>query len=544
MPQVTAKHGFLKRYGRRILCLLIGIFMAAALVKAFLIPEIPKLEGEQRGIIAVSDHWSSFHREEGEAVFQEYRYTVPALSQEDLVLAVEGYYASVQIFLEGELLYDYQNAYFERGASVQWIELPAQVSGQELSFSFLQSSALNGEPEVYLGNSGSMRYWYLSRNLFALIFSSMFIVLGGAMGISSFFMRRRIHHLADRVMLYLGMFILLAGVWGLTDSQLLQFITGRASVVTLVSFLSFMAMPYFLMAYIRCLMTCQKRYFNLLCWLHLANAGLFAFCYLTRVLSFFPILLVSHLLIVLSAAALVFVGVQEIRKFHNPQMKKILAGLLLLLLFGGISLVFFYAEPDSVYAAFYFVGLFLFVLCLVSSAIDRLLYYVNKSAYTDVYANLAFTDSMTPMGNRLAFERRQRTTKPGTCRACIVFDINNLKAVNDSLGHLAGDELIQNAAADILAGFEQAGSCYRIGGDEFVVIMENASLEEVEQRLAGLYEQIRQKNQQREIPLELACGYAVQTEPETTLEQLFQEADARMYRQKRQMKQQKTAYRV
>ena len=65
----------------------------------------------------------------------------------------------------------------------------------------------------------------------------------------------------------------------------------------------------------------------------------------------------------------------------------------------------------------------------------------------------------------------------------------NAKRAAAALGRLTDGELsaillkvadkLESSAADILAGFEQAGGCYRIGGDEFVVIMENASLEEV-----------------------------------------------------------------
>lgn len=50
-------------------------------------------------------------------------------------------------------------------------------------------------------------------------------------------------------------------------------------------------------------------------------------------------------------------------------------------------------------------------------------------------------------------------------------DINGLKAVNDTLGHSAGDELIRAAARCISQVLGRYGKCYRIGGDEFIAIL-------------------------------------------------------------------------
>jgi diguanylate cyclase (GGDEF)-like protein len=62
----------------------------------------------------------------------------------------------------------------------------------------------------------------------------------------------------------------------------------------------------------------------------------------------------------------------------------------------------------------------------------------------------------------------------------VTFDLNNLKQCNDQYGHRVGDEYIINAAHIIEDNFERYGKCYRIGGDEFCVIMPDAKENSIE----------------------------------------------------------------
>ena len=116
-------------------------------------------------------------------------------------------------------------------------------------------------------------------------------------------------------------------------------------------------------------------------------------------------------------------------------------------------------------------------------------------------------------------------------------DINNLKQTNDRFGHQAGDELIRSAADCISQVFKGEGKAYRIGGDEFVVIVKDATEEYLQQLLKRLEE--AQAEEQRALgkpwKLQIAYGYAVHSE-EQSYEELFRLADDRMYECKRKMK--------
>lgn len=96
--------------------------------------------------------------------------------------------------------------------------------------------------------------------------------------------------------------------------------------------------------------------------------------------------------------------------------------------------------------------------------------------------SLVYVDSLTEVGNRRAFdsalrvelERTKRTSLP-TC--LLLVDLIQLKRINDSLGHHAGDLALRRLAACLVACTRRVDSVHRIGGDEFAVILSASDLE-------------------------------------------------------------------
>ena len=97
--------------------------------------------------------------------------------------------------------------------------------------------------------------------------------------------------------------------------------------------------------------------------------------------------------------------------------------------------------------------------------------------------------------------------------------------------------MIRCAAECVSQVFEEVGKIYRIGGDEFVVIARDVSAEQAGQLLQQLEKVQEEKRKELQKPwkLQIAYGYAVHQEGES-FDELFREADDRMYECKRQMK--------
>ena len=152
---------------------------------------------------------------------------------------------------------------------------------------------------------------------------------------------------------------------------------------------------------------------------------------------------------------------------------------------------------------------------------------------------LATTDELTGLSNRrgflaLAQQALAMCRRAGRPACLLYFDLDGLKAVNDRLGHAAGDELIRGFAAVLRQAFRASDVLARLGGDEFVVLMTYSpeAAESVQQRLQ---EMVDERNAARPgEPMLRFSGGAVLIDPQGDggIEQWLREADARMYERK------------
>ena len=97
----------------------------------------------------------------------------------------------------------------------------------------------------------------------------------------------------------------------------------------------------------------------------------------------------------------------------------------------------------------------------------------------------ARADALTGLGNRRAFDERlereiARARATGTPLSVIVSDLDGFKQINDSWGHVNGDEVLRAAAAAMRAAVRDHDSCYRWGGDEFAVLLPRVHQETAE----------------------------------------------------------------
>lgn len=163
--------------------------------------------------------------------------------------------------------------------------------------------------------------------------------------------------------------------------------------------------------------------------------------------------------------------------------------------------------------------------------------------YFDHFHSLAYTDNLTGLNNKAAFQMTrdviESEVKMGRAAfAIIVMDVNNLKVINDTIGHEKGDVLLQHVTSCMRKTFV-GFPLYRIGGDEFCAVLNNAADPEMLiERLQGVTADMsREDFEMFGVDYQIAAGAAVfSKENDPDFQTVFNRADQAMYENKRMLK--------
>jgi diguanylate cyclase (GGDEF)-like protein/hemerythrin-like metal-binding protein/PAS domain S-box-containing protein len=169
--------------------------------------------------------------------------------------------------------------------------------------------------------------------------------------------------------------------------------------------------------------------------------------------------------------------------------------------------------------------------------------FANRLAVSQLN-RLAFYDALTELpGKALFFDRMYQAIcqarRDHCCFALLLLDLDGFKAVNDSLGHAAGDELLQQVGRRLAASVRESDSIARIGGDEFTLILRKLEDPKDAGRVAQkvintLTEPFTLQEQQCQIGVSI--GISIYPNDGDSIETLLRTADQAMYRSKREGK--------
>jgi diguanylate cyclase (GGDEF)-like protein len=156
---------------------------------------------------------------------------------------------------------------------------------------------------------------------------------------------------------------------------------------------------------------------------------------------------------------------------------------------------------------------------------------------------LATTDSLSGLYNRaefmdLAKSEFARAKRNNEVLSLLIMDLDNFKVINDTFGHAAGDEMIREMGNIIRTGFRKTDIAGRIGGEEFAVVLKNASLEEAKKVAEQFRETVSRRKViygKQEIGYTVSIGVAAigsNTDDINNIEDLLKMADDALYKAK------------
>ncbi len=172
----------------------------------------------------------------------------------------------------------------------------------------------------------------------------------------------------------------------------------------------------------------------------------------------------------------------------------------------------------------------------------------HKTAEAQIH-RLAFYDPLTGLPNRRLLQERlqhaiERSVRDNELMALLMLDLDHFKPVNDSLGHLAGDQLLQQVAQRLSHRLRNSDMTARLGGDEFTVLLENIThiddASDVAQEIITslgepFYLDIENKIEHKEVHIGVSVGISVfnhQIESSITPQVLMDNADIALYKAK------------
>lgn len=416
--------------------------------------------------------------------------------------------------------------------------LPDDWEGKELKIEIKADvERYAGEvPAIYTGTKSSFIYMTVSNGAFSLYMCIPILVLGITLVAFGFFTPNK--QLRERLII-LGLFAMATSIWNLLEARLTQVFFEDIQMATVVLFSCYYIIPFLAACFLDTYETFQR---NKIMRGIMYGTGIIYI--VLQVLQAFSVIryidwvFLGHIMIGVVIGAVIVNYI--IQKCHKKVIEDavVYKAIMLLGIFCFVDIILFYISPMLKAAQFSKIGFLVFFFYLGFSAIAQINEVAIKERESEIYKRLAFTDKMTQINNRTAFEQKVHMMSMGEVVEPTYFymvDMNNLKKINDNYGHTAGDYAIIEIAKALSQSFGEK-ECYRIGGDEFCVITEGITVEQIKECGLEVERKLQEASQKLEYDIIIATGFC-QVKPDA-LEESFNNADAMMYRNKALLKQQ------
>lgn len=398
---------------------------------------------------------------------------------------------------------------------------------------------------IYYGNTQDIYQKITKDRIFGFIISAFLWICGFIILILYFYMRNG--NKAGKDLLYLGLATLFSAQWSSAESILWQLFLGHSELFHFLGYTALAAIPlsYGMLASYR--LNGKARTFSVV--FSVVSAVVLIISMVLHLLCIRELhyTLIFTRILVVFVIPLIIPLVQSYTGSDNRKSQRliILPLLTILIICIAISLIKYMLGSYSDYSPYVRIALLCFLLCLIVYQFNQIVTTFSKGMKADMLHNLALTDYMTGLYNRTAFSEHYSEYKhiidSFSPLGIIQFDVNNLKKVNDTLGHEKGDMMIKAVADGLRYAFsEYEDTCfsYRTGGDEFLTIINSLRADEIYQeciqRLTAYCEDFN-KQPDLGFTLVIAHGYVL-IKGGKTLDDAIDEADALMYENKRKLK--------
>ena len=450
-----------------------------------------------------------------------------------------------EAYLDGELMFQYLQEDVSKidhsrspGNVYASFRMPHDCKGKELTIVFIP--ALNNSVEFQLPNPFCGDYFSSALGLFRHdLAQNVVAVLFAFVGVASvLFSTLVLPKDQYKEGLFIGIFAILVSCYSLTESDFDFYVISNPYYTYVLDYVSFTLIPIFLMSFLRERLDPDQKPLALA--VILIGCAMFVlemvlhFMGILDMREFLPIIHVVYLTDFLMFFVMMLrMKATRVKKQLVIQMIPILLGIMM-----DGAVYYLHWQLGTSDSGFTMIGVFCFLAAEFYHTWNRSIDVYTLSEQTREYMQMAFIDALTGIGNRRALEAEIQVIASGKRKfksiLMVSADLNDLKVTNDTMGHAAGDFLIRSAA-EVLAGLSNKRChAFRMGGDEFNVLIYDMGPEEFEECIRDMKRKIEAINSKSEAKLSIALGYEMVKNKDVEL--AMEKADQKMYLDKARIK--------
>lgn len=471
---------------------------------------------------------------------RQFTFSAKALDEEECLLFFTNHQC-VRAYSDGELIYSVSKNHGILGTTpgVYWnfIAVPNDSETLVVQVEAVYSEVRQDEIHFIIGNEKQMYQELITKSIPETTISIVDILIGVCMLVCWNVSRRRKHE--ERSTLYFSIFSILLGLWSLNETIFVRLVMQNriASTVDAYIFLLLILVPYtyFIESFLEVKKTKVVQIYCAVC--NVFAVGL-TILHMTHSFEFKRTLFLIHILMGVEIFASIGMIISRIKKKGLERKGMISLVGIIAFFCAFVSDIFAYYEGKEKTDSIGRIALLIYMLMLVHEIVLGMLENTEELKKAEIYRELAMKDTLTGLYNRNAYNQWLEENKENKDVAVLMCDLNDLKKCNDTRGHSAGDSYIVEAADIISKVFQEDGACYRIGGDEFCVILEGADDIDIPKKIDQLNEMQEECNRMfAEMKINIAYGYAVfDYEKDSNIEDTCKRADEKMYRNKKDKK--------
>lgn len=461
-----------------------------------------------------------------------------------------------KVFLNDTLIY---TSHTERGlirsktSSVAWYFIPMPDSNNpddvlRIDATVVYNSGNEAISSAYYGNSAVMSRTIISDETGLMIFCMALLVIGLLYIVLDIVLTIAMKYSIG--MKCTGTMAIMIAIWAFSQSQVLSFFMQNTIIANFTELMVLQFVPIPLLEFCDHHMRMKnKRVVHLGYIVSIANIVIQLLLYFIVKCDYHEMRPLTHITVLVCGTIYLYCSAENMRlNVANPRLKLIgkltQAGMIIFCAFTATDIIKFYLAHEINSGMNTLCGFSVFLLMMGVIGVIDLMDYSKRVYVSDLIRQNAYTDTLTGMKNRNSFEKHMENAenekKKYKTVAVVVFDVNNLKQVNDNYGHQEGDYIISSCGHLIENNFKAIAENFRIGGDEFAAIITgDLPTMDVYAQVDNFRNDVNSHNEGEPAHLQLhvAVGIAfMDMERRQTMTDVFRKADILMYNNKKTMK--------